>query len=292
MSGHIIEPTQLAAAWTWPSFDIPSLTEAWRQAHFAGQAAAELGKSWAPPQDDDSHSNLGWHKAGDWQGLEGVPAQGPVPLRALLDMPRLRLMLHDGEKVVEAQDLAGMTVADAVAWVGDRATERLGERAQPARPAPDLPDHPLAGGARFDPHDALEHVAQLYDGVDQTIALLRAVLPNFGEPRCWPHHFDHASLAVVARDGDDSMTKTIGVGITPPDSMDSSGYIYVSPWRRDDSGDVDTPELDHGTWTARGSGPPMAMLPVTYLAQANDSSEAVSVFVAQAVNGCMEVLGV
>ncbi|MEO1128840.1 MAG: hypothetical protein AAFX05_03930 [Planctomycetota bacterium] len=292
MSGHTIDPAQLAASFTWPRFELASLIEAWRQAHYAAQAAAELGKSWAPPQSDDSHSNLGWRSTGDLIGCEGVPAQGPIALRTRLDVSRLRLALYDGVDVVDAQDLAGMTVTEAVSWVGDRATVHLGERTQPAHAAPDLPEHPLAHGAQFAVHGALEHVAQLYDSVDRTLALLRRVMPSFREARCWPHHFDHASLAVVAQDGDGSMSKTIGVGITPPDGVDSSGYIYVSPWARDGAVHGDAPQLDHGHWHPRGSGPPMAVLPLSSFGETRDPTSAVPVFIAQAVNGCMEVLGV
>ena len=77
--------------------DTESLTEAWRQTHFAAQVAAELGKSWAGERPDDSHSTMMWVVAGDWRGLEGVPAEGPRPYRARLGFETLDVSVVDGQ---------------------------------------------------------------------------------------------------------------------------------------------------------------------------------------------------
>ncbi|MFN8583262.1 MAG: hypothetical protein U0163_20085 [Gemmatimonadaceae bacterium] len=46
------------------------------------------------------------------------------------------------------------------------------------------------------------------------------------EPRCWPHHFDLATL--IALPG--APRRTIGVGVSPGDHYYSEPYIYVGPY--------------------------------------------------------------
>jgi hypothetical protein len=114
-------------------------------------------------------------------------------------------------------------------------------------------------------------------------------------PRLWPHHFDLASLFVVERDSKGAMTKTIGVGITPPDAVDDAGYWYVSPWSKAEGDGFAKADLPLGRWVDRGAMP-MAVLPVTEVWRIASEGEltkagavqaaAVAEFVAAAVNLC------
>jgi len=285
-----IEPDAIQPDHDTPRIDPPAIIEAWRQAHFAAQAAAELGKSWAVAQDDDSHSSFSWAHTGDFRGLEGVPAAGDRPLRARLRFEELELSVVDERgAAVATLHLEGATLPRAVEWIGEIGDKELGPRRQPARPAPDLPDHPLAAGATFEAVEALAPLADLYEAAAQTLEKLRAAAPAFDEPRCWPHHFDLASLAIVGKDGAGEMVQTIGVGVTPPDSLEGSGYLYVSPWMKNTPSDKPTPPaLDRGRWLDRGEGPPMAILPINAL----ESSAQLAAFIASAVNACKEMLDV
>ncbi|MHC4990015.1 MAG: hypothetical protein ACYTGC_03450 [Planctomycetota bacterium] len=274
------------------SFDTAMLAEAWRQAHFAAQAAAEVGKSWGLEQPDDSHSSMVWVRAGSWRGLEGVPATGDKEYRARLGLETLELSLVDGRGgTIDQLPLPGRTLAEATGWIGATCERELGPRRQPSRPAPDLPEHPIADGAEFAaPGHGHLQLAQLYAGTVDIVARLRESAPAFGAPSCWPHHFDLASLAVVATDDAGAMTRTIGVGITPPDTVEPAGYWYVSPWTKHGAdGTPDFPALSFGHWFDRG-GLPMAVLPVSELSQAPDRPAALGAFVAEAVNTCMSAL--
>ena len=272
-----------------PGGPIPlrELTGAWRTAHYAAQAAAELGKAWAEQRADDSHSSLGWVDSPTGPAFEGVPAVGPTPVRARLVVPSLTLRLADGSREHASLQLQGRTLDDALRWARSSAEKVLGPPRQQARPAPDLPDHPIARGAPFAASPALAHLAHLYALTDAVLADLRDADPRFGPARCWPHHFDHASLAVVRTDDAGDMTATIGVGVTPPDPVDPSGYWYVSPWTRADppTGVADTP-LPAGHWLARDTAGPMAVLPLARLADPGPDAALVAAFVSAAVAAC------
>ncbi len=268
--------------------DQPALVEAWRQAHFAAQPAAELGKSWAVAQDDDSHSSFAWTRANNFRGLEGAPATGDRHLRARLRFEGLELSVVDERaQAVATLPLEGAALQRAVEWIGEIGRRELGDRRQPARPAPDLPDHPLARNATFETVDALAPLADLYDATARTLEKLRTAEPAFDEPRCWPHHFDLASLAVIAKDDSGDMLKTIGAGVTPPDSLHDAGYLYVSPWMKNTPSAKPNPHaLESGQWLDRGDGPPMAILPISAL----ESSAQLANFIASAVTACKEML--
>jgi hypothetical protein len=47
--------------------------------------------------------------------------------------------------------------------------------------------------------------------------------------RCWPHHFDIATLIDVSR-GASGEARTIGVGLSPGDASYPEPYFYVTPW--------------------------------------------------------------
>jgi hypothetical protein len=210
----------------------PPLVAAWRQLHHAAQIAAEVGKSWAVPQPDDSHSNFEWRDG----SLVGASVPAPRPFRAALRAQdlALRLVAEDGA-VLAARMLAGATVAEASSWVRAQAAlfAGSGER-QPAVAAPDLPDHPVAHGAPFALHDrdAAAALVRLLGCADAVLRAIAAAAPSAPPVRIWPHHFDMAAL--IAPDPD----RSIGVGLAVPDATEASGYWYVSSWSARPRGDA------------------------------------------------------
>lgn len=246
------------------------LTEAWRQAHFAAQAAAELGKGWAEAKDDDSHSSMFWRSSHWWRGLIGHDTVGETAFRSSLHFDDLVLRIEREEHEVVAElALSGRTLDEAIAWIRAEAERLIGPPLQEAQPAPDLPDHRLGSGGKFKRVRQLDSLAELYDisTLEVCSHFLRTRFPLFPYPLCWPHHFDLASLLVVARDEDGTMTRTIGMGVTPPDSVDEEGYWYVSPWTKHPVDNVELRDLLYGRWHQREGALPMAVRPV------NESAE-------------------
>lgn len=291
----MIDQTELGGG---PRMDIPhehARTEAWRQAHFASQAAAELGKGWAVEKSDDSHSSFAWVQRSGEGGLEGVAAVGEdAPRTRLVFAPlELSLITEAGEPLASI-GLGGMTVEAATGWVRSEAARHIGPPRQNTRPAPDLPDHPLNERAPLNADTpGLAGLASMYAATDALLERLRGAHSAFEPARCWPHHFDLASLAVVGRDAEGAMTQTVGVGITPPDSLESAGYWYVSPWSKNGlSGSPEYPRLAHGRWVERGGGVSMAVLSVDEAGSADAPHAALADFVAGAVGACRRALGV
>lgn len=123
--------------------------------------------------------------------------------------------------------LRGRTLDEAFAFLESHFGATL------RRPDVDLPDHPVAHGAAFDAGDAeLSELARYYANAAETFD---------GTVRCWPHHFDIATLIEL---GD---SRTIGIGMSPGDATFSEPL-------RDPPGHTRTPRASArwrsgaGTW--------------------------------------------
>jgi hypothetical protein len=294
-----LEPHALAAAAAAegpaPVVPTPALVDAWRQAHHAAQIASEVGKAWAPVAGDDSHSSFVWERG----ALVGVAVPGARPFRAALRVASLALELAalDGEALAQLP-LAGVTLEQGMAWIRKEA-ERLagtGPR-QPAQPAPDLPRHPVAAGARFVLGEAFAFVelARLLGAADAVLRRVAAGLPGASDVRCWPHHFDLATLAPVGSSTRAAATKTIGVGLAVPDAISAAGYWYVSPWAQPprDADALRWAALAHGRWIERGAWR-MAALPldeIAAIAAPDARGRALASFLVGAIEASREALG-
>jgi len=237
------------------------LTEAWRQAHFAAQSAAEFGKLFAHEQPDDSHSALTVNLADG-----ALRSQAASAGRASLRIRDLELSIQDkGGGLLVSQSLTGLTLEQACGWVaveGERAEG--GPPLQAARPAPDLPSHALQTGAAFAAVEGpvaagLRAVHDLYLAAAATLSRVREQLGS-SPVLVWPHHFDAATL--LALEGGASL----GFGLAPPDALEPAGYWYVaSPPMQGPP-----PALTAGRWHARPSEGPLATLSLDRLRDAPD----------------------
>jgi hypothetical protein len=248
-----------------------SLTEAWRQTHYSAQAAAEVGKSWGQPAEDDSHTSLAWFDgAGLLEGaLVGqVAGAGSAPVRTALRLNDLRLLLLSSAGApLEQAPVAGMTLAESIRWIRSAAARHAGPALHEARPAPDLPAHPLGQGARLGEPRQLAQVEliRLYANANRMLARIAAIASEEGASvSAWPHHFDIATLLTIEEAEDGSAQRTVGFGLTPPDDLVADGYWYVSGWsaRTAQVAAGAMAPLAHGRWIARPGAAPMAALPV------------------------------
>lgn len=295
-----LDPDTLAEAhwWELAGHARESLTDAWRRAHYAAQAVAEIGKAFAEPMDDDSHTNLAWFDGANiLDGFLAGSVVGERRLRAALRFWDMHLFMIDDTGEAHAElDLPGKTLEQAAGWIVDSALNLLDEPVrQGTEPAPDLPDHPVGDGKPFAPPDqfAQAELIRLYANTNAIARIIEHASGDADATRCWPHHFDLATLVNIKREGNDA-TRTVGVGITPPDSLSESGYWYVSPWRKDSDYSKDKhPGLPFGRWHDRGENSKMALLDISDASANQDKDEQqqrVAAFVAAAFNACADNL--
>jgi hypothetical protein len=215
------------------------LNEARLQAHHAIQWLARAARAYVPPQSGDGHTSLGWDPA--FGGFTTHPLKDGSWLS--LKLIDLTLALHGGEAgaPVQSFSLNGRTDALVRQWLG----EQLGARGFDAHaldaPAPyEIPAHAVAEGGLYDPAgltDALAELGAWFGNAALSLASIQKLLIARGcsssPVRCWPHHFDIASLTTLPAQNADS-AKYIGAGLSPGDEYYDEPYFYVSVYPEPD----------------------------------------------------------
>jgi hypothetical protein len=215
--------------------------------HWAAQLLSAPGTSLLPAETDYSHTNLGWDPR-----LEVLSGRhvGPSSLQAALIFQDLQLLLLENGAERDSRRLAGCTMQEALGWLGERFT---GERAALVLPVHEMPSSPLGEGAPFDDAGGAERSELAAWFANATAALHAAVSdePGASLVRCWPHHFDVASLITLDAGRDAEEARSIGVGFSPGDSSYAQPYFYVTPWPYPEADAL--PPLPHGArWHREG----------------------------------------
>jgi hypothetical protein len=110
--------------------------------------------------------------------------------------------------------------------------------------------------------------------------------PNASAVRCWPHHFDIATLlALDPPTTPSNVARTIGAGLSPGDAGSPGGYWYVTPWPYPVVSEP-PPLAAGGAWHRTGWFG--AVLPLSHPDAGDEASN--SAFLASAVAACHELL--
>ena len=248
-------------------------------AHHAAQLLALVGASYVPARSDDSHTSMTWLDGASALATEIVDAVRPfrVGLR-LADLTLLFLETAGTEAGVFP--LAERTRNEAIAWL----RTRIGDAGRdPAAMHTSLhfsiAAHPTDSGAAFvRQSDALEELGRWYRNADAALDLWRAQTAGAGELRCWPHHFDIATLITCSG----GPFKTIGVGMSPGDASYDEPYFYVGPYPRPT---FDLAPLAIGHWhTSDWWGAALTASEIVATSSASEQVALVNQFVAGALS--------
>ncbi len=230
------------------------LGQARLQLHHAAQIVAAVGGTLLEPRPDDSHPNLGWLT--DIGALAGHSIPGDRPFRAALQLAELRLLLlgADGD-VMTSLVLSGETCAAGAAWLAREIEARFGLQLEEGLKLPgyDLPRHAVQEGAPFEATgEAFAELARYYAAAHAELGAIAGRTEAASDVRCWPHHFDLATLVTVETAEDGSAAKTIGLGLSPGDGSYAEPYWYVSPWPYPDAARALAPLASGAHWHREG----------------------------------------
>ena len=274
-----------STATDWAALD-PSrakqLTDARLQVHYAAQFAAAVGISYLAARPDDSHTNMDWDPR-----LEALRSR---ELRALSHAVRVALRPRDLTLIVlldgavgQRIPLHGVTVSHAESTLrAALAACGLDGRRLTMRRHYQLPPHPVAGGDAFDTtrREEFVEVARWFGNAAGILGELRGRTGS-SEVRCWPHHFDIATLATIP--GGSS-----GAGMAPGDDMFPEPYYYVNA-RPAPSRQPTAPLEGGGSWNTEGWVG--AVLPGSRLTSDAAGQEAqVRAFLNSAIEACTQLV--
>ncbi len=199
------------------------LTDARLQFHYAAQFATAIGISYLTPRDDDSHANLGWDPRHEALRSREVRALSHA-IRVAVRPEDLTLMVLLDGSIGQRIPLHGLTVREAETTLrAALAAAGVDSRRLTLRRPYQLPPHRVAGGDPFDITRSADF-AELSRWYGNAAAVLTELRSRTGgsEVRCWPHHFDIATLATIAPG------RTSGAGMLPGDAMYPEPYFYVN----------------------------------------------------------------
>ncbi|UCE03159.1 MAG: hypothetical protein JSW67_02900 [Candidatus Latescibacterota bacterium] len=210
------------------------LAEARLQTHWAAQLVAAFGDALVEPRPDDSHSSMGW----DFDARSFVGERTPQGWRASLTPATSTLALLDDRGAEQASlPLHGLTLQAGLTWMAETFASLAGASAE--KPLKlreyEMPPHDVAAGATFRRASSApyEELARWYGNAARFCEAVRASTPGASPVRCWPHHFDIATLVTLDRDEPDpERARSIGFGMTPGDDTYPEPYFYLNPWPR------------------------------------------------------------
>jgi hypothetical protein len=223
--------------------DARTLSDARLQVHHAAQLVAGIGVSYLPHVEDDSHTSMEWLSA----SLASQPT-GARSVRLAVRPHPFALVVLAGDSPVATFALNGRTIADATAWIRRRVAE-LGLDAAAYTPPTHftIPKHPVGSGSPFDVGDtfAFQELQRWVSNAANALESLREVIPVADPVRCWPHHFDIATLLTIAPG------RTINVGLEPGDEYYDEPYWYASMYPSPSSDSL-RDEIEGGFWHTEG----------------------------------------
>jgi hypothetical protein len=158
-----------------------------------------------------------------------------------------------------------------------------------------MPPHQLAGGAAYDGATALTaartELAAWFANAGQSLERLRvqyvAKVPSASPVRCWPHHFDMATL-ISLNGGDPEHARSVNAGLSPGDGSYDEPYFYVSPWPYPDTGKL-PPLPAPGYWHTQGFL--AAVAPASQILAAAAPERVVEDFLQEATAAAIQSLG-
>lgn len=209
------------------------LTDARLQAHWAVQLVQAVAEDLVPAREDHSHLSLTW--LAPLEVLAG--SFTPGGLRVGVRVRDLCLAVLDADDRLEwSLDLDGRTLSEAAAWLREVLASE-GEVPGELRPGrDDLPSHPVGSGEPFrrDEPGRLATLSTWYANAARLLSVLSSHTLGASPVRCWPHHFDLASLVRLdppdeAAPGD-GVGRSLNAGLSPGDEHYDQPYFYVTPW--------------------------------------------------------------
>lgn len=277
----------------WPALNLESvknLNETTNQVHYAAQFLAAAGKAFVENQADDSHTNMAWHQ--ETETFMGHPfAQNP-DLHLALKVEGLQLEIHNAQhKVLDQFSLIGRSLAEGESWLKEALKKQnIESESFTLKLHYDIPDHPLAHGARF---EALTH--EDYQTFSKVRTISDIVLPqhlkqfeNASSLRTWPHHFDHGTFIPLKVDEQGNLLQSIGLGLAIHEAIIPEYYFYITHWSKEGGIDYSNlPDLPsggewyQGAWTG-------AILKVSQFANADEA--AINLFIKEAIQASLDLL--
>lgn len=208
--------------------DRVSLKAAREETHSAVQLITMVPRHLLPADPTDSSASLIWD---DEMGM--FTTQVVEGYRVAYEFSTQEIHIYKGAEVVSKLETIGKTfnqVFDNLKTVlNNQGLD--GNKLKKELPY-ELPASVMQNGAPFEKQDseALVSLTDLYSSTSKTLQSIFSKIPAASEIRCWPHHYDLATLVAIVAHDDPEEAKSIGFGFSPGDGGFDEPYFYLTPW--------------------------------------------------------------
>ncbi len=218
------------------------------QLHHAVQLLTMVAKGFIPKKEDDSHTNLEWIE--DWNALAANPINRGKVSRVALRLSDMFLLVIGTDDTLARFDLKNKTIDEGFAWLKEALKERKLDITNFSKELHfEIPEHPTGKGESFNPNtEHLRELSAYFSNADRALRAFIADKPQASAVRCWPHHFDIATLFTF---GEGDNVTYIGMGMTPGDDSYTEPYFYCNPHPTPNKG-ADLPKPTIGHWYTEG----------------------------------------
>ncbi len=271
--------------------DIRSLEPVRDQLHNAVQFIAAAGKYIIESRPDDSHTSMSWDS--DLSLFLSEPITSGSGFYIALSPASFELSILDKQKnIIESCSLDQKNREFILMWMKS-SLGKLGINIDnlSLKLHYDIPDHPLAHGANFEKGAAKNFTifSDLYANAAAALRAVRKSIPASSAVRCWPHHFDIATLITLDPEKDSGSARSIGIGMSPGDSSITQPYFYINPWPAPDKS-INLPEIK-GPASWHTEGWVGVVLPISEIIKCTSQSILVADYIKSGINANLLILG-
>jgi len=219
-------------------------------AHEAIQFLASTGISYAQKREDDSHTNCEWSRS--LKAFVGNVFGEKNDICLGLNISEFKLLfLKENWTIFEEFNLSNKNLSDVLIWMKNNFESKgLDPNQFTLDKHYEIPVSTVYEGGIFlvENEQANQELSDYFSNADLVLRTFISKLPNATPVRCWPHHFDIATLLSIGQEN----LQSIGIGLSPGDSNNPEPYFYVTMWPYPNIEEISFPEIKVGNWNYEG----------------------------------------
>lgn len=231
--------------------NIEKLIATRKSLHQAVQLVSAVPRNLLPPDPTDSMSSLEWNT--QLSSLESLPVPSEHgDIRAGLSLATFALYITVNQDSKAALEMSGKSVNQGLDWLKVELARLNFEAESVNLEVPyEIEHYDYATSLQVNT-EALGVFSQLYQNTAEVLSGITKKWTDAYDIRCWPHHFDLATLIPLASDAGGEVLKSIGIGLSPGDDGINEPYIYVNIWPQVEIEMLKKLQLRLGHWNTEG----------------------------------------
>ena len=230
--------------------EVSNLIEARKALHQVVQLVSAFPRKILPADPTDESASLVWsEKLG---GLQSNATDDDINVSIALSFVDFKLLILQGENLISELSMEGKSVNEGLEWLKSETSKlsQAGDQINLDLPY-EIESYDYSQALHSDVN-AIDVYTALFSNSNQILQAGVSKWENAHDVRCWPHHFDLATLIPFQHDENGELTKSIGIGMSPGDDGINEPYFYVNIWPNVNYDELSKHSLENGHWNKKG----------------------------------------